>query len=146
MFGTTTVPTEFISTHVILRKIKTYLWGKSIHYIHRPQLLREHCPLATRAAISRSPAIAPLRKVERLCPQTWVVVLFPQLGQFPPAHASVRQGEARRKRMQSTKRTGSENKYNFRNGSRLSTLLTVSTPAKSRISEWLSAHEDNVPR
>ena len=119
MFGTTTVPTQFVSTNVILCKIETYLLGESIHYTHHLQLLHARCLPATQAAIARSPSTTPLYKVERPYPQEWVVFLFLRLGQFPPALASVRLGEARRKRMQSTKQTGSENKYNSRNGSRL---------------------------
>ena len=63
----------------------------------------------------------PLRKAEKPCPQKWVVVLFRRLGQFHPARASVRPGEARRKRMQSTKQTESEKKkkHNSRNESSL---------------------------
>ena len=48
------------------------------------------------------------------CPQTWVVVLFPLLGQFPPAHASVWLGGPRRRRMQSTQQIESQNSYNYR--------------------------------
>ena len=108
MFGTTTVPTQFVGTRVIQRQIKTRLLAESIHCTHHPQLWHARCLPVTRAAISRSPSTVPLCKVERLCPQKWVVVLFPQLGQFPPARAFVRLDEARCKRMQLTKQTESE--------------------------------------
>ena len=95
-------------------KIKTYLLGKSIHYTHHPQWLHARSLPAAQAAISRSPSTTPLRKVERSGPQKWVVVLLPRLGQFPPARASVRLGEARRKRMQSITQTESEKKFQIR--------------------------------
>ena len=136
MFGTTTVPKRSISTNVILRKLEAYLSGENTHYTHHLQLLHARCLPATQAAISRSLSTAPLCKVERPCPQMWVVALFPRLGQFPLARASVRRGGARRKRTQSTKQTESGNKTDSRNELKPSTLLTVSTPAKSRVSGW----------
>ena len=89
------------------KRLKTYLLGKSIHYTRHPQWLHVRCPPVAQAAISRSPSTTPLRKVETPCHQNWVVVLLQRLGQFPPARASVRLGEARCKRMQSTKQTES---------------------------------------
>ena len=113
MFGTTTVPIQFVRTHDILRRIKTYLSAKSNHYIRHPQSMHARCLRAEQAAISRSLSTTPLRRVESPCPQKWVVVLFPRLCQFPPVRASVRLGEARRKRMQLTMQIESGKRIQF---------------------------------
>ena len=130
--------TQIVSTRAILLRIKTYLSGKSIRCTHHPQWLNAGCLAATRAAISSSLSRSPQRMAETPCPQTWVVVLFQQLGQFLPVLASVRLGEARWRRIQSTKPTEPENNpIQEMNQTKLVTVLTVSTPAESRVSGWV---------
>ena len=94
-----------------LSALKSFYVGLKLTFRQKVTIIfviRSRCLRATQAAISRSPSTTPLREAESTCPQKWVVVLFPRLGQFPPVRASVRLGEARRKRMQLTMQLESE--------------------------------------